>query len=228
MSFSKIFLSSIGRKLTMALTGLFLISFLIVHAGLNLCVFANDNGDMFNKAAHFMAANWVPRVLEIGLFAVFILHIAQGYMLFFYNKSKRDIKYSIPYTTGSKWYSRSMAILGTLLLLFLVIHLANFWVPSRFTVLETTIPKNQTTEVANLYGLMQNVFQSWIVVIIYVVGCIALAYHLAHGFVSAFKTLGILHKGILRLLNSMGIAFSLAIGIIFASMPICFYFGIIK
>jgi succinate dehydrogenase / fumarate reductase cytochrome b subunit len=73
----------------MGFTGIFLILFLIVHAGLNATIFANDGGLMFNKAGHFMGSNAVPRILEIGLFLGIFLHIYQGYLLTLENKSKR-------------------------------------------------------------------------------------------------------------------------------------------
>ena len=69
MTWKQVFTSSIGKKLVMGFTGIFLILFLIVHAGLNACIWANDGGEMFLKGAHFMGSNWVPRILEIGLFA---------------------------------------------------------------------------------------------------------------------------------------------------------------
>lgn len=89
MKWSDFFTSSVGKKLIMSLSGLFLIAFLVVHVGLNACIWAMDDGVMFNKAAHFMGANVVPRVLEIGLFAGFLLHIIQGLALEFQNRSNR-------------------------------------------------------------------------------------------------------------------------------------------
>src|SRR6188768_3187998 len=112
MTWKQVFSSSIGRKLVMSLTGIFLILFLIIHAGLNACIWANDGGVMFNTGAHFMGSNWVPRILEIGLFVGFILHIVQGYMLSASNMSKRSKGYAVSYgNRGSKWYSRSMGLL---------------------------------------------------------------------------------------------------------------------
>ena len=122
MKWSYFFTSAVGRKLVMALTGLFLISFLIIHVGLNSCIFydlewfdPSDNGSMFNRAAHFMGASLVIRLLEFGLFAGFILHIIQGYVVEAKNRQKRRAGYQVGLgNRGSKWYSRSMAILGTL------------------------------------------------------------------------------------------------------------------
>lgn len=220
MTWKQVFTSSIGKKLVMAFTGIFLILFLIIHVGLNACIWAGDNGEMFLKGAHFMGANWVPRVLEIGLFAGLLLHIIQGYMLTVQNRSKRSIGYAIDYgNRGSKWYSRSMGLLGTLILLFLVVHLADFWIPNR---------SHQgwlLGEEINLYDKMKVVFSELWVVIVYVVGCISLGYHLAHGFKSAFRTVGVHNKKYFALIKTTGYAFSIIVPLAFAMMPLSFYFG---
>src|SRR5690242_1451622 len=127
MKWSEIFTSSVGKKWVMALTGLFLISFLVVHVGINACIWANDGGEMFRQAAHFMGGTVVIRIIEIGLMAGFIIHIVQGLMLEFQNRSKRKKGYAVAMgNKGSKWYSRSMGLLGTLILIFLIIHLTHF------------------------------------------------------------------------------------------------------
>ena len=132
MKWSEFFTSSIGKKFVMGLTGLFLITFLVVHVGVNACIWANDNGEMFNKAAHFMGSMVVIRIVEIGLFAGFFVHIIQGLVLEFQNRKKRGIGYQVSFgNKGSKWYSRSMGLLGTLILLFLIMHIYHFWTPSR-------------------------------------------------------------------------------------------------
>ena len=123
MKWSELFTSSIGKKWVMALTGLFLIIFLVVHASINACIWANDGGVMFNKAAHFMGSTVLIRIAEIGLFLGIFLHIIQGYMLTLSNRAKRKIGYQVPMgSNGSKWYSRSMGLLGTILLLFFILH----------------------------------------------------------------------------------------------------------
>lgn len=233
MTWKEVFSTSIGRKLTMSLTGIFLILFLIVHAGLNACIWAFDNGEMFNKAAAFMGNNWVPRLLEIGLFGFFGLHIFQGYSLELYNKSKRSMDYSVKYANrGSKWYSRSMAILGSLLLIFLVLHLYHFWTPSRLGgiggVHELAETSYNGKQYHNLYLEMREVFQNPLVVIIYVLSCGSLGYHLAHGFQSAFRTLGVYNKRYSIILTSLGYGYSILVPLIFALMPLSFLFGILK
>jgi succinate dehydrogenase / fumarate reductase cytochrome b subunit len=131
--FALLFTSSIGRKLVMALTGLFLCSFLIVHCGVNACLFVNDGGLTFNAAAHFMSSNLLIRTVEIGLFAGFIIHIAQSVVLTMQNKKARGANgYSANNNTASK-QSTNMGILGTILFFFLVVHLINFFVGLRFS-----------------------------------------------------------------------------------------------
>ncbi|BFG69779.1 hypothetical protein KACHI17_06600 [Sediminibacterium sp. KACHI17] len=218
MTWKQVFISSVGKKLVMGLTGIFLILFLIVHAGLNACIWANDGGEMFLHAAHFMGGNWVPRILEIGLFVGFILHIYQGYLLTLENRKKRSVGYAVAYSDGSKWYSRSMGLLGTLILLFLIMHMSHFWFPNRSNQGFLLGPE------INLYEKMKTEFSVLWVVIVYVIGCISLAYHLAHGFQSAFKTLGVHNKKYNRMLVSIGYGFSVIVPLVFAMMPISFYF----
>jgi succinate dehydrogenase / fumarate reductase cytochrome b subunit len=219
MTWKQVFTSPVGKKLVMGLTGIFLILFLIIHAGLNACIWANDGGEMFIKGAHFMGGNWVPRILEIGLFAGLLLHIIQGYMLSAQNMAKRSVGYAVNYgNRGSKWYSRSMGLLGTIILLFLIVHISNFWLPNRV---------NQgflLGEEINLYDKMRVEFSVLWVVILYVVGCISLGYHLAHGFQSAFRTMGVHNKRFVAMLKGLGYGFAVIITLMFAMMPLSFYF----
>jgi succinate dehydrogenase / fumarate reductase, cytochrome b subunit len=229
MKWSDFFTSSVGKKFVMALTGLFLISFLVIHAGVNACIFndlpifdANDNGDMFNRAAHFMGSSYVVRTLEIGLFLGFLVHIFQGYSLEAKNLSRRGTSYKVNLANrGSKWYSRTMGLLGTLLLLFLIMHIAHFWVPSRITGLEEVEGKNYH----NLFIKMQEVFSNGFIVILYILGCVSLAYHLLHGFQSAFRTLGVHNKRYIHIIKGLGTGFSIVVPLIFALMPISIYFN---
>ncbi|GAC1450320.1 MAG: succinate dehydrogenase cytochrome b subunit [Chitinophagaceae bacterium] len=230
MKWSHFFTSSVGKKLVMSLTGISLILFLIVHVGINSTIWANDGGEMFNKAAHFMGGTIVIRILEIGLFAGFIIHIIQGYVLTAQNNNRRPVKYAVTYgNRGSKWYSRSMGLLGTLLLLFLIMHISHFWIPSRLGGIASIHSLEPVTymdgkEIHNLYGEMLKVFQDNIVVVIlYLLGCISLAYHLMHGFQSAFRTLGVHNKRYILLLKGTGYAFSIIVPLAFAMMPISMY-----
>lgn len=146
MTWKQVFTSSIGKKIVMSLTGIFLILFLVVHVGINAMIFAdlnvpvwpfdaNENGEMFNRAAHFMGSTVLIRILEVGLFLGIFLHIIQGLMLEFDNRKKRGAQgYAVALgSKGSKWYSRSMGLLGTILLIFLILHWWHFWIPARIT-----------------------------------------------------------------------------------------------
>jgi succinate dehydrogenase / fumarate reductase, cytochrome b subunit len=229
MKWSEFFTSSVGRKLIMGLTGLFLISFLVVHAGVNACIWAHDGGEMFNKAAHFMGSTILIRILEIGLFAGFFVHIIQGYLLEAHNRGRRGTAYAVNYAGGSKWYSRSMGLLGTLILLFLVMHIYHFWTPSRlggFAGIHSLEPVTYQDgrEIHNLYAEMIRVFDgNVVVVIIYILGCFSLAWHLMHGFQSAFRTIGVHNSRYIQLIRSVGQAFSVIVPLVFAMMPVSIY-----
>ena len=226
MKWSELFTSSVGKKFVMGLTGIFLVSFLVVHVGINSCIWAMDGGEMFNKAAHFMGSTVVIRIMEVGLFVGIFAHIIQGLVLTFQNQKKRAIGYQVPMgNKGSKWYSRSMGLLGTIILIFFIIHWKQFWIPSRFTDMAEVTYENGTP-VHDLFSLMKETFakgQEW-VVILYVVACISLAYHLLHGFQSAFRSLGVYNNRYLRLLNAVGTGFAIIVPLAFAMMPISIYF----
>lgn len=216
--FTLLVTSSIGKKLIMALTGLFLISFLIIHCTINSMIFLNDGGETFSFYGHFMGSNPIIRTLEIGLVIGFLLHIFQGLLLSKANNSARPVKYSsIKSPSNSKWYSRSMTLLGTLILLFLILHTSHFWIPNR---------TNQFTEGEELplYKMMLEVFSNPYVVVFYLIGCISLYWHLLHGFASAFQTLGLNHLKYNNVISFLGAAFSIVVCVLFALMPIAVYF----
>jgi succinate dehydrogenase / fumarate reductase cytochrome b subunit len=227
MARSVLFKSSIGKKFLMGLTGFFLISFLIVHASINSMIWFMDGGVTFNKWAHFMGTNLIIRTMEIGLFIGFIIHIVDGLALYFQNRSSRPVKYAFNQPgANSSWYSRSMALLGTLILLFLILHLSHFWVKTRFSGIEQYGLDTDGQE--NLFAVMNQVFQSPVVVVIYVAGCFSLFWHLLHGFKSAFQTLGLNHLKYNETIAVTGIAFSIIVPFIFAVMPVSIYFGWVR
>jgi succinate dehydrogenase / fumarate reductase, cytochrome b subunit len=130
---------------------------------------------------------------------------------------------------GSKWYSRSMGLLGTLILMFLVLHLYDFWIPSRFTGIDhPEMEVRPGKHVHNLFALMQVTFTKLWLVIIYVLACISLCWHLIHGFQSAFRSIGVSNSRYLTIINNIGIAFSVIITIAFIMMPVSMYLGWVK
>jgi len=197
-------------------------------------IFFNDGGETFNHWAHFMGSNLIIRIMEIGLFLGLILHIIQGLVLTLQNNKARPIKYAKNNaSSNSKWYSRSMGLLGTLILIFLIIHLYHFWTPSRFggmwgihELQETTLSTYTNQPVHDLYAEMQKVFEgNLLIVIIYVLGVFSLGWHLLHGFQSAFQTFGINHKRYTPIIKVVGIAFSIIVPLVFALMPVAIYCG---
>jgi succinate dehydrogenase / fumarate reductase cytochrome b subunit len=192
-----------------------------VHVSLNSAIFLNDGGQTFNAGADFMAHNPVIRIIEIGLFAGLILHVFQAFVLTMENKKARPVAYQVVNgSANSSWYSRSMGILGSLLLIFLVVHLGNFWLPTKVAVFSHTEH--------NTFNEMKLVFSQWYFVAVYLIGVAALLYHLLHGFQSAFQTMGLNHKKYTPLIKKVGIWFSVIVCILFAAMPITMFFGIIK
>jgi succinate dehydrogenase / fumarate reductase, cytochrome b subunit len=224
MSEKSFFLSSsIGKKISMGLTGLFLISFLIVHVSVNSCIFINDGGITFNAAAHFMATNPLIRLIEIGLFAGLILHIIFALILTLENKKARPIGYrEINGAANSNWYSRSMGILGSLLLIFLVVHLAHFWIDTKIAVFTGKADQHNT------FNEMKEVFSNWYIVALYLIGVGSLLFHILHGFQSAFQTLGLNHKKYTSIIKKIGIWFSIIVCLLFASMPVAIFAELIK
>jgi succinate dehydrogenase / fumarate reductase, cytochrome b subunit len=217
--------SSIGKKIVMGVTGLFLISFLIIHCFINSLIFFNDGGLTFNEGAHFMGHNWLIRAMEIVLFVGFIVHIVQSLVLTLENRKARPVSYDrFKGVANSSWYSRSMGLLGTLILIFLIIHLGHFWIKSRFTGL----PGEDANGHENLYALMQTSFTELWVVLLYTFAMVSLAYHLLHGFQSAFQSLGLNHRKYTPFIKRFGLVFSIVIPLIFASMPLSVYFGLIR
>lgn len=227
MATENFFKSSIGKKVIMGLTGLFLISFLIVHVSINSLIFITlvdptDGGATFNAAAEFMSHNPVIRVLEVGLFVGIIAHIVQGLFLMADNRKKRPVAYAmVDGKANSSWYSRSMGLLGTLILIFMILHLKHFWLPTKEALYVTG-------ESHDTFQNMMDVFSNPVVVVFYVAGVISLAYHLLHGFSSAFQTFGLNHKKYTPVIKGLGVAFSIIVPFLFAMMPILMHVGLIK
>ncbi|MBC5994575.1 succinate dehydrogenase cytochrome b subunit [Pontibacter cellulosilyticus] len=221
--FTKTFSSTIGRKIIMSITGLFLCSFLVIHLIGNLQLFYTDGGEAFNVYSHFMGTNPIIRTMEIVLLLGFLFHIYDAIVLTRRNKASRPIGYANNRPEeNSPWSSRNMGLLGTVILVFLIIHLWNFFVPARFGGLEPIVVDN--VEYDNLYIKVVQSFKVWWYVLIYVLAMVALAYHLIHGFQSAFQTLGLTHKKYTPFIQKFGYAFSILICLGFAIIPLYFFF----
>lgn len=215
--------STLGRKLIMALTGLFLILFLVVHLIGNLQLLKSDNGEAFNRYADFMGHNPLIQVISIGNFFFIVLHIITSILLTLKNKAARPVEYAYNKNIGksSSWASRNMMLLGTIILIFLVVHLQAFWAQSKFGELSKTILDGKS--IHDLYQSTKIAFaESWIVGL-YVLSMIGLAFHLFHGFKSAFQTLGINHKKYNPLIHHVGVAFAVFVPAAYACIPVLMF-----
>lgn len=219
MNTLKVYLmSSIGKKVTMAATGLFLCVFLIEHIYGNVLLYFNDGGAAFNEYSHSAVRNILIRIIEIFLFAAIILHVIQAIMITRENNMARPVKYAVSTSTaGSSWFSRNMGITGSVIFFFIVVHLYQFFVPYRIT---------HAMGGQNLAQMVKAAFQSPIYAGIYLVGVTFLFFHLNHAVRSSFHTLGLNDKKYTPFWKIAGSAFAWIMWLGFASFPILFYFGI--
>ncbi|MBT8231915.1 MAG: succinate dehydrogenase cytochrome b subunit [Saprospiraceae bacterium] len=218
--------SSIGKKLVMSLTGLFLISFLIVHLLGNLQLLIPDGGKAFNIYAHFMSTNIVIKFISIGLYVGILLHAIQGIIIVLDNRKAKGSKYAVNTYENGNWLSKNMALLGTFILFFLCVHMGDFWYKVKFTdTLDLITYPDIDYQVKDIYQRVSMAFGNVWIVVIYIVGLIALALHLIHGFQSAFTTLGLQHPKYTPAINVIGILFSVGISLLYALIPLYMYFA---
>ena len=208
----------------MSLTGLFLTLFLVVHLVGNLQLLANDDGLSFNGYAYFMTHNPVIKLTSYGLYFFILLHAIQGILIYLKNRSSRAVNYKKQSTAGNTFASRNMAQLGLLILVFLGIHMGDFWFKMKSGQLDMVTHPDFDFKIANLYTAVEASFAEWWIVLIYVISMIGLAFHLNHGFQSAFQTLGLSHQKYTPLINFVGRAFSVIVPALFALIPLYYYF----
>jgi succinate dehydrogenase / fumarate reductase cytochrome b subunit len=253
--FKQTFNSSLGKKLIMALTGLFLCTFIIVHLGGNLLLFSNDNGYGFNLYANFLTHFPPIEVVAYILYAAIIIHALYALFLTVSNRRARPVGYAVVNKAPASWSSKNMGLLGSILLFFLVVHMGDFWYKYKFThnvafkEYRTDLATNQTTEsdyhpviadfehsasvennveivrVKDIHAIVANSFSNLWYVILYVVAMGALSFHLLHGFQSAFRTLGWVHRKYTPLVEFIGTwLFAVFIPMGFALMPAVYYY----
>jgi len=220
--FLDLFSSSLGRKLLMALTGLFLILFLAVHLVGNLQLLKEDDGQAFNVYAKFMTTNPLIKVISYGNYAFILLHIFMAGFLTRKNRAARGSQSYAVTGKSSTWASRNMGILGTLILIFLIIHMKDFWAQMHWGGIPTAIYDG--VEVKDLYAIVSLAFSEAWYVILYVVCMIGLSFHLWHGFTSAFQTLGLNHMKYNPVINFIGRTFAVIVPAAFALIPIWMFF----
>jgi succinate dehydrogenase / fumarate reductase, cytochrome b subunit len=219
--FSSLFSSTLGRKLIMALTGLFLILFLVVHLAGNLQLLKDDEGRAFNVYAHFMTTNPVIMVISYVNYTFIVMHVVWAIILTRRNRAARGVQAYAVTDNSSHWTARNMGILGTFILLFLIIHLRGFWYEMHWGGIATA--NYDGTDYKNLFAVVDAAYNQWWYVTIYVVSMILLGFHLFHGFGSAFQTLGLNHVKYNSVIRFVGVAFSIIVPVLYALIPILMF-----
>lgn len=216
--FTKLLSSTLGRKLLMSVTGLFLILFLVVHLIGNLQLLKDDGGEAFNVYAKFMTSNPLIMIVSYVNYACIILHAVWAIILTARNRKARGNHGYAVIKNSSPWTSRNMGILGTLIFIFLVIHLRGFWYEMHWGGIPTV--NYDGDEVKNLYATVDEAYSHLWFVAIYVFSMLMLGFHLWHGFISAFQTLGIYHPKYNYAIAFVGKSFAIIVPALFALIPI--------
>jgi succinate dehydrogenase / fumarate reductase, cytochrome b subunit len=223
---SNIFAYSIGKKLIMSLAGLFLITFLVVHLGINLLLVFSDSRDMFNIAAHFMASNIAIKVFEIVLFGGFLIHMLYGVITWLQNYIARGAdRYKVSNNAQTSFFSKYMIHTAIIVGIFLVLHLMDFYIKAKFLG-EAPVVMINGKELHDLGLLVIRRFQIGWVVGVYIVALLGLAFHLHHGFQSAFQTIGFNHEVYTPVIKVIGLFYSILIpaGFIFIALYTYYHF----
>ena len=219
---SNLFTSSIGKKLLMSLAGLFLILFLVVHMGINLLVLLRSP-EPFNKAAHFMSSNLVIKIMELLLFGGFLIHMVYGMIVSIQNMIARPKNYLKGNNSQTSFFSKYMFHTAVILTIFLVLHLLDFYIKSKFIGEINDVVYNGKSY-HDLASLVIARFKIGWVVIVYVVALLGLGFHLHHGFQSAFQTLGLNHPVYTPVIKKIGLIYTILVTLGFISIPVLVYY----
>lgn len=220
-----IFSTSLGRKLIMSITGLFLMLFLLVHLGTNLLLLVGD-GELYNKAAHTLSTTPLLKAVEIMLALGFVFHIIYATIITLKNRKTRPMGYAKSGTNEfTSWASKNMYILGFTILAFLVLHLINFFLKLRYGAVPFISYDNGITQMHNSYELVSEFFVAyWWYNLIYIASAILLGLHLSHGFWSAFHTIGLNNIKWIKRLQVGSCIYASIIAAGFTIIPIYFWF----
>ncbi len=220
---AKLLNSTIGKKITMAAAGLFLISFLVVHLGINSLLILFESSDNFNIAANFMGTNPVIKVFEVVLFAGFLLHIIYGFVVQIQNWLSRPTGYKVTNYSQTSFFSKFMFHTAMIILIFLVIHMSDFYFKAKFFGEVEDVMINGK-KVHDLGALVIAKFQQPGFIVLYILSFIFLGFHLIHGFQSAFRTLGLDHKSYFPTIQAIGVIYTWLVVIGFTLIPLIIYF----
>ena len=217
--------STIFRKILAALSGLFLTLFLLGHLAGNLQLFISgiEGQTQFNKYALFMTTNPVVKILSIITYLTILLHVIITLYLSFKSRQARPIEYAVSSgSANSTWSSNNMAILGSFLLLFIIVHMRSFWYEMHFGDMPYQY-LDDGTKIKDLYLITTSAFANPIYTLFYVLSMLALGLHLKHGVESAVQTIGLKLPNYEKALKYIGSFIAVVIPITFASIPIYLY-----
>jgi len=214
-----LFYSSITKKVVMALAGLFLITFLVVHLGINLLLLCKDNGLAYSQAVHFMTTNPLIKVMEIFLFGGFAVHIVLGVIIQIKNWLARPVRYKVEGFSHTSFFSKYMIHTGAIIFVFLMVHFFNFY----FVKLGFVQPPDGI-EREDFYQMASLLFSSRFYAILYIVLMVFLGFHLHHAFQSAFQTLGLNHSKYTPFIKGLSTMYSIVVPLGFALIPIYYLF----
>lgn len=203
----------------MAFLGLFLMIFLVVHLGINLCLLRDDGGAWFTAAAHFMGTNYIVKVFEIVLFAGFIFHVAIGIILQVQNWMARPVRYMVTNKTYTPFLSKYMIYTGGIVLIFLIIHFINFY----FIKLGWVSNPNMSPDgEPDFYVITQKLFAMPGYSILYILLFVVLGFHLNQAFQAAWQTLGVNHPQYNKCIQQFGTFYAIVVPLGFIIIPIYF------
>ncbi len=210
--------SSLVKKYWMALTGLFLCTFLIAHLAGNLQLLdMSPEGQLkFNAYAKFMTTFPLVKAVSYLLYFSILFHAVDGLYLASQNRKARPVRYAKEKASANRtWYSSNMAILGSIILVFIVLHMRHFWYEMHWGAIGTDADGNK-----DLYTVVAAAFTETWYVVLYVISMAVLAFHLLHGFQSAFQSLGLRHPRYTPVIKAVGVFFGVVVPILFALIPV--------
>lgn len=209
--------SSIGKKLIMSITGLFLILFLALHATINVLLLFS--ADIYNEACHFMVTNPLIRIMEPVLALGFVFHIFYGAYLTLLNRKARPTGYAkSEQAVNASFSSRNMFILGGMIFVFLALHIVHFYAKIKFGEIPSAMVDG--VEMHDVYALVTTLLQMPLYAGLYVLGAVLLGLHLTHGFWSAFQTIGWSNDIWRKRLTVVGHIYAVVVAGCFAIIPI--------
>lgn len=211
------FKNALTRKNLIALTGLFLSFFLIIHlvGNLQLLLPTKEAQLQYNWYSELLSGSWFIKIVSYGLYASILIHAVDAFYLTRkarilsgrYVKDRRN--------RASRWYARHMMFLGVIIFAFLVIHFKDFWYPYKFGEIGLDADGQK-----DLYSLVVMAFQDWWYVVLYAVAILALGFHLIHGVFSATRSLGLYSPFYTKMVKGVSLVFGILLSLGYLIIPI--------